>query len=337
MTVMVRSTRRRLLGAGIATAALLAGVANSQAQSKVEATFAGILAPNHIITRGMEMLAQKAAEKSGGTLIIRVVHSGQLGGLKETMEATIAGNLEMTQVNNSSLGAFLPATMLFDLPFVFRDNDHMRKVVRGEIGQKIYADFAAKTGMMIMMSGLADGPRSVWNRTRPVRSPDDMKGLKLRVMESPIMVDTFRALGAIPTPMPFPEVYMAAKQSVIDGAETPPAGLIQMKAPEVARYYSLTKHFALPAAVGVNAKWFNGLSAAHRRALIEAADEARDWYDAAYEADDAQALAEARRQGMEINEVIDLRQFQASVRSVYDRYADRVGGLAMIERVLAVR
>jgi len=328
-------TRRSLAIA--AAGAVLALAPSAFAQQKVEATLAGILGPDHIITRGMIMMAEKAAQKTDGALVIKVVHSSQLGGLKETTEAVMAGNLQMTQVNNSSLGQFYSRTMLFDLPFVFRDNEHMKAVVRRPIGQKIYEDFAAKTGMMIIMSGLADGPRSVWNRTRAVRTPEDMKGLKLRVMEAPIMVDTFRALGAIPTPMPFPEVYMAARQRVIDGAETPPAGLIQMKAPEVAKYYSLTKHFALPAAVGVNSAWFKGLSAAHQAALLAAADEARTWYDATYDADDKQALAEAARQGMEINEVADLAQFQAAVKSVYDRYAERVGGMEMIKTVLDAR
>ena len=94
--------------------------------------------------------------------------------------------------------------MLFDLPFLFRDNEHMKRVVRGPIGQQVYAELERKTGIKLLMTGLPDGPRSVWNSRRAVRTPDDMKGIKLRVMQGPLLVDTFRALGAIPTPMPFP-------------------------------------------------------------------------------------------------------------------------------------
>lgn len=306
-------------------------------QPKVEATFAGILAKDHLITRAYQEFADRVRAKTQGGLSIRVVPAGQMGGIKETVEATMAGNLEFTQVNNAALGNFYSRTMLFDLPFIFRDNDHMKKVVRGELGTQIYAGFEQKTGMKIVMAGMADGPRSVWNSVRPVSKPADMKGMKLRVMESPIMISTFQSLGAIPTPMPFPEVYMAAKQRVIDGAETPPAGLLAMKAPEVAKYYSLTKHFALPAAAGVNVKWFRSLPPAYQTAILEAANEARAWYDAAYDADEKAALDAAVKQGMVVNDVASMEEFRAAVNKVYDEYRERVGGDAMIKAVLDTR
>jgi len=158
--------------------------------------------------------------------------------------------------------------------------------------------------------------------------------MKIRVMENPLMVDSFRALGAIPTPMAFPEIYMAAKQGVIDGGETPPFGVVELKAWEVAKYYSLTKHFAMPSGVGVSAKWFSGLPAEYQRAVMEAADEARAWYDAEFEAVNVEALKEMKKQGVEVNDVADLEQFRKAVKPVYDKYADRVGGWKMIQAVL---
>lgn len=306
----------------------------AEAGQKIEATLASVNAVN-IIVKGEMLFAQKVGEKTNGNLVIKVVYGGALGGMKENFEAIMAGNLELAQVNNAFLGTLYPGTMLFDLPFIFRDNEHMKHVVRGPVGQQVYGELEKKTGIReILMTGLADGPRSVWNRRRAVRTPEDMKGMKLRVMESPLMVDTFKALGAIPTPMPFPEVYMAAKQGVIDGAETPPFGVIEMKASEIAKYYSLTKHFAMPSGVGVNAKWFNALPAEYQRAMLEAADEARAWYDAEFEAINVAALKEMKQQGMEVNEVGDFEQFRKTVKSVYDKYADRVGGWKMIQAVL---
>ena len=232
---------------------LLPSVARvAEAGEKIQATLASVNAIN-VIVKSELLFADKVRAKTNGGLDIKVVYGGALGGMKENFEAIMANNLELAQVNNAFLGTLYSGTMLFDLPFVFRDNEHMKRVVRGPIGQQVYGEFEKKTGMRILMTGLADGPRSTWNRKRAILSPDDMRGMKLRVMENPLMVDSFRALGAIPTPMAFPEIYMAAKQGVIDGGETPPFGVVELKAWEVAKYYSLTKHFAMPSGVGVSA------------------------------------------------------------------------------------
>ena len=237
-------------------------------------------------------------------------------------------------MNNANLAPLHPNTMLFDFPFIFRDYEHMKKVVRGPIGQQVYGEFEQKTGIKLIMTGLPDGARSIWNRRRPVLSPDDVKGLKLRVMEAPLMVDTFRALGAIPTPMASTEVYMAAKQGVIDGAEWGPLGIIEQKSYETAKYYTLTKHFNMPGSVGMSVKWFNGLKPEHQKAIMEAADEARAWFDKEFDADEARALAEVKKRGMEIVENPDIERFRTAVKPVYDKYADKVGGWKMIQAVL---
>lgn len=304
-----------------------------EAGQRSEATLASVNAIN-VIVKSELLFADKVRAKTNGTLDIKVVYGGALGGMKENFEAIMANNLELAQVNNAFLGTLYPGTMLFDLPFIFRDNEHMKRVVRGPIGQQVYGEFEKKTGMRIIMTGLADGPRSTWNRKRAIFSPDDMRGMKLRVMENPLMVDSFRALGAIPTPMAFPEIYMAAKQGVIDGGETPPFGVVELKAWEVAKYYSLTKHFAMPSGVGVSAKWFSGLPAEYQRAVMDAADEARAWYDAEFEAVNVEALKEMKKQGVEVNDVADIEQFRKAVKPVYDKYADRVGGWKMIQAVL---
>ena len=305
----------------------------AEAGQKMQATLASVNAIN-VIVKSELLFADKVRAKTNGGLDIKVVYGGALGGMKENFEAIMANNLELAQVNNAFLGTLYSGTMLFDLPFIFRDNEHMKRVVRGPIGQQVYGEFEKKTGMRILMTGLADGPRSTWNRKRLILSPDDMRGMKLRVMENPLMVDSFRALGAIPTPMAFPEIYMAAKQGVIDGGETPPFGVVELKAWEVAKYYSLTKHFAMPSGVGVSAKWFSGLPAEYQRAVMEAADEARAWYDAEFEAVNVEALKEMKKQGVEVNDVADLEQFRKAVKPVYDKYADRVGGWKMIQAVL---
>jgi tripartite ATP-independent transporter DctP family solute receptor len=331
----------RLVTLGLVTLGLVTGLLSMAPPlaiaQKVEATLASVNSPAYINPRMQMVFIQKVAEKTNGQVAIKWVGSGQLGGLKENLEAIIAGNLELCGVNNANLAPLYPNTMLFDFPFIFRDYEHMKKVVRGPIGQQVYGEFEQKTGIKLIMTGLPDGARSIWNRRRPVLSPDDVKGLKLRVMEAPLMVDTFRALGAIPTPMASTEVYMAAKQGVIDGAEWGPLGIIEQKSYETAKYYTLTKHFNMPGSVGMSAKWFNGLKPEHQKAIMEAAEEARAWFDKEFDADEARALAEVKKRGMEIVENPDIERFRTAVKPVYDKYADKVGGWKMIQAVLDTR
>jgi len=334
---MIRISRR-YLSLMLTTLALgLPAAGSAMAQTKTEATLAGILPREHLLTKSFQVFADKLAEKTGGALTVKVVHSSQLGGLKETTEATISGNLEFTQINNALLGSFYSRTMLFDLPFIFRDNDHMKKVVRGTMGTEIYKEFEARAGLKILMAGLPDGPRSVWNSKRQIVQPADMKGMRLRVMESPIMIATFEQLGAIPVPMAFPEVYMAARQGVIDGAETPAGALTPMRVPEIAKYYSLTRHFALPAAIAVNSAWFAKRPKAQQDAILQAAEEARAWYDSEYDADEKASLAAAVKDGLVVNEVGNVEDFRKAVAKVYDTYRERVGGDAQIQAVMAVK
>ena len=328
----------RLATLGLVALGLVAGLIpmwpSTAIAQKVEATLASVNSAAYINPRMQMLFIQKVAEKTNGQITIKWVGSGQLGGLKENLEAIIGGNLELCGVNNANLAPLHPNTMLFDFPFIFRDYEHMKKVVRGPIGQQVYGEFEQKTGIKLIMTGLPDGARSIWNRRRPVLSPEDVKGLKLRVMEAPLMVDTFRALGAIPTPMASTEVYMAAKQGVIDGAEWGPLGIIEQKSYETAKYYTLTKHFNMPGSVGMSAKWFNGLKPEHQKAIMEAAEEARAWFDKEFDADEARALVEVKKRGMEIVENPDIEPFRTAVKAVYDKYADKVGGWKMIQAVL---
>jgi len=320
----------------IAAGSVLSVVTGSMAtaQARVQATLASVNSADYINPRMQMVFIDKVKQRTNGTLDIKWVGNGQLGGLKENLEAIIAGNLEMCGVANANLGPLSPGPMLFDLPFVFRDYDHMKKVVRGPIGQQIYKDFEAKTGIKLVMTGLPDGARSIWNRQRPVRTPADVKGLKLRVMQSPLLVDAFALLGAIPAPMSSTEVYMAAKQGVIDGAEWGPLGMIEQKSYETAKYYTLTKHLNSPGSVAIGLRWFNGLSKAHQDAIMASAEEAQAWFDAQFDKEEAAALEEVRKRGMEIIETPEIAPFVAAVRPVYDKYAERVGGWKMIQAVL---
>lgn len=328
----MKSAMTRLVGLlGIAVMVAVAG--NAWAGQRIEATLASVMQPGNIIYRAHDFFVKRVAEKTNGGLQVRHVGSSQLGGMKEQLESLLAGNVEMMFMNNSYLATLHSNTMLFDLPFVFRDNEHMKRVVRGPIGAQVYDEYEKKTGVKLLMTGMMDGERSVWNARRPVIRPEDAKGLKLRVMESPLMVDTFRAFGALPTPMPTPEVYMATRQGVIDGGEWPPTAVVMNKVYETAKYYSITRHFNMPASVAVNAKWFNRLPAEYQKALQEAANDTLSWHDREFTKDEQEALEKLKQEGVQINEA-DLAAFQQMMKPVYDKYAAQVGGWKMIQAVI---
>ena len=311
----------------------LLGAGGAWAGQKIEATDASVMHPGNIIYRAHEVFVQKVAEKTKGGLNIKLVGASQLGGMKEQLEALLAGNLEMMFMNNAYLATLYPNTMLFDLPFIFRDNEHMKRVVRGPLGNQVYGEYEKKTGVKLLMTGMMDGERSVWNAKRPITRPEDLKGLKLRVMESPIMVDTFRALGALATPMPTQDIYMATRQGVIDGGEWPPTAVLMNKVYETAKHFSFTRHFNMPASMAVNTKWFNGLPTEYQKAILEASDEAVSWHDRMFAQDEQEALEMLKSYGMQIT-TADQVAFQKMMKPVYDKYADKVGGSKMIQAVI---
>jgi tripartite ATP-independent transporter DctP family solute receptor len=277
---------------------------------------------------------EEVRTRTGGELDINWVGSGQLGGIKENLEAIIVGNLEFCGVANSNLGPLYPPAQLFDLPFLFRDTAHMVKVTRGPIGETIWRGVEEKTGIKLIMTGLPDGARSVWNSKHPVRTPADIKGLKLRVMQAPMMIDTFVALGAIPAPMASTDVYMAARQGVIDGAEWGPLGMIEQKSYEEAKYYTLTQHLNPPGSVAMSAAWYNTLPKSQQDIILGAADHARDWFDATFAKEESDALAQVKAKGVEVIEHPDLAPFIAAVKPVYEKYASQVGGWDTIKAVM---
>jgi tripartite ATP-independent transporter DctP family solute receptor len=319
--------------ATVAAATVMLAFVPAASRAQIKATFASVNSPDYINPRMQMRFINEVKERTHGGIVIAWVGSGQLGGLKENLEAIIAGNLEFCGVANANLGPLYPPAMLFDLPFIFRDTAHMVKVTRGPIGQEVWDGLEKKTGIKLIMTGLPDGARSVWNSKHPVVTPADLKGLKLRVMQAPMMVDMFAQMGAIPAPLASTEVYMAARQGVIDGAEWGPLGMIEQKSYEEAKYYTLTQHLNSPGSVAMSARWFYALSPENQEIIQSAADHARQWFDETFATDEAKALADLHTKGMEIIEHPDPAPFQAAVKPVYDKYADQVGGWAKIKAV----
>jgi tripartite ATP-independent transporter DctP family solute receptor len=183
-------------------------------------------------------------ERSGGKMSLQVFHSAQLGEEKDTIEQTKIGALQFNRVNMAPFNGIVPESGIPALPFVFRSTQHMRAVMDGKIGDDILAAFEPHG--FIGLCFYDSGARSFYNRERPIHTPADMKGMKIRLIQSDIFVALVQALGANATPMPYGEVYTALKTGVIDGAENNWPSYESSRHFEVAKHYSLDEHSLSP-------------------------------------------------------------------------------------------
>jgi tripartite ATP-independent transporter DctP family solute receptor len=255
------------------------------------------LDPQHSVHKGMVYLGQKLAEKSGGTMRVDVYPSGQLGSERECLELVQLGGLAMTKVSASVLEGFAPEFKVFGLPYLFRDDVHKNTVLDGPIGKEILAASVPK-----FMRGLCyydSGSRSFYTK-RPVRTPDDLKGLKIRVQESPMAFALIRAFGASATPISFGELYTSLQQGVVDGAENNPPSFHLARHYEVCKYYSLDEHTSVPDVVIISTHFWNSLTPQQQKWMQEAADESAVHQRALWQESTATSLAAVEKAGVEI-------------------------------------
>jgi len=211
---MRRETRIPLMCVA-AFAALVLVAASASATTTIKLAY--VAQPSNPYHPAMEYFAKKVQEKSKGALEVKLFHSQQLGGERDYIEGMQLGTLEMAGTSTAVLGPFEPRIQVLDLPFLFRSSDHLDKVLDGPIGKELAELFPPK-GFRIL--GFTDmGARYLHNSKRMIRTPEDMKGLKFRVMQNPVHIETYKAMGARAVPMARPEVYSALKQGALDGLD----------------------------------------------------------------------------------------------------------------------
>lgn len=281
-----------------------------------------VLAPTHPYTIGLEKFAELVAEKTDNKVKVEVFHSSQLGNERDMVEGLQLGTLEMALVSTAPLSSFTDDFLVFDLPFMFKDTASARKVVDSEIGQKLLDSLESQK--ILGLAYWENGFRSVTNNKKPIMTPEDLKGLKIRTMESPVQMESFNALGSSATPMAFGELFTALQQNTIDGQENPLAIVSTSKFYEVQKYLSLTEHFYAPAPLLISQDFFNKLAPEVQTAIKEAAIEARDFERQTLDDMNKSILEEIKANGMEINEV-DKAPFIEAVQPVYEKFSGQIG------------
>lgn len=287
----------------------------------------------HPFQAGAEAFKQVLEAETNGAVEVQIFPGEQLGPEDQTSQMVKQGTLACAvESAGGGLAPFVPEADLFNMPFIFRDTDHFYGVVDGPIGERI-AGKVEENLNAVFLGWWFSGVRNAWNGERPVQTPEDLEGLKIRVMGSPVLIDTFNALGAQATPMSFGEVYTSLQQGVIDGAETDHVDLLVEKFYEVTKHVSLTGHMYLAAGLICSKDVFDGLDAETQAAIEKAAAEAAAAERAAMQTMTETALADLKAKGLEFHDV-DIAPFQEKVQSVYEKNADAVGGMAAIEEVM---
>lgn len=280
----------------------------------------------------VRMMSRLLEERSGGRLSIRIYSGGQLGSERDTLELTVFGGLDLNRVNLAPLNAFAPETVILSLPFVFQSEPHMRAALDGAPGQAVLD--ALEPHGLIGLCFYDSGARSFYNTRRPIRTPDDMRGLKIRVQNSDLYVSMVEALSANATPMDLSEVYQGLMQGVIDGAENNWPSYESTRHFETAPFYSLTGHVMAPEVLVMSARRWRQLSEEDRTLVQVCARESVPFMRDLWDARVAAARERITASGVEVNEVDDVSAFADMMRPVWERFVRTPAQRRLLEDIL---
>jgi len=285
----------------------------------------------HPFQKGYEKFKEVLETETNGVVEVQIFPNAQLGSEEEASQMVKLGLLSASAAGSGGLASFVPEAELFNLPFIFRDLPHFYRVLDGPVGKQVAAHIEKKLNCVVLGYWFS-GIRNVWNSRKPIRTPADFKGLKIRVMSSSILVETFNALGAQATPMSFGQLYSALQMGVVDGAETDHIDLLQERFYEVTKYVSYTNHMFLAIALIFSKKQFDKLPPDIRNAVLKAGRASVTAEREVMETMTNAALIELKKKGIQFYEV-DKGPFQEKVRHVYRNNAKKVGGMKVIEAV----
>ncbi len=316
---------------GAASMLIVAALCGPLAAQEIVLKAADTHADGYPTVEAVEHAGKLLSDWTNGRIQVKMFAGRQLGEEKDTIEQTIAGAIELNRVNLAPLNGIIPETAIPALPYIFRSIEHMHKVMDGEIGAEILASME-KHGLV----GLAfydSGARSFYNSKRPINSPADMKGMKIRVQNSDLFVATMEALGANATPMEFGQVYEALKTGVIDGAENNWPSYESTRHFEVANHYTLDQHSLSPEVLVMSKIAWDKLSATDQQLVRKAAALSvpvmRELWNARVKSSKAKVIAN----GNMVIDSVDKQPFIDAMKPVYERFAGTDALQALVTRI----
>ena len=313
----MRVQAHALLLAGLVAAA---PAINAQEIHERTIRFGHLNNPDHPISAGVKKFAELMAAKSGGKHTVREFPSNQLGNEMQQQSALQGGTQEMTAPAPTSLAGIVKEFGLLDLPFIVANSKQADALTDGPVGKMLFAKLPDKGLVGLAFWDL--GFRNVTNSKRPITKPEDLEGIKLRVIPNPVFLETFKTFKANPVPMPFSDLYSALDTRAVDGQENPFAVILSNKFFEVQKFLSTTNHVYTANTILISKKFWDRLSPVEQKLVQDAALEARD-YQRKISRDAAQkAVGELRAKGMQVNEVppAELGRMRQMVRPVHDKF-----------------
>ena len=337
-------SRRRFLGAGVAVAASSqlgmlgnAGTASAQAPAilklpnKITLKVATIVAESFPYVDGLRLWKKKVEEKTGGDLEMQIFHTAQLGDERTINEGILAGSIH-AGVGAGAWAGFVPAYNVVELPFLIKDMKHMYKLADGELGEKI-AQQAEPKGFKVL-AYYSTGDQHFQTRRVQIRTLADFKGLKIRVIQNRAMVEGFRALGSVPTPLPYPEIYTALQQGTVDGTANDLLTVISAKLYEVAKFFTVSSYVVEPRPIIMSKAYFDGLPKEVQTLLTETARESAVFERKVFEDRSVGAMDEAKKNGMTFLELSDRDKWIEAVRPAWDEFGKSTPGAAELIDVI---
>jgi tripartite ATP-independent transporter DctP family solute receptor len=321
---------RRILAA--AALGLLTAFAGGTASAQTVLKSADVHPDGYPTVEAVKYFGSLLEKRTNGRYKVQVFHSSQLGGEKDTIEQTRFGVIELNRINMGPFNNLIPETVVPSLPFIFRSVDHMRKTMDGPVGDEILKAFEPHG--LVALAFYDSGARSFYNSKRPINTPADLKGMKVRVIQSDLFLDMVNALGANATPMPPGEVYSAIQTGVVDGAENNWPSYDSFRHAEVAKYYSLTEHSMSPEVLVMSKKTFDKLSPEDQKAVQESAKDSVAKMRELWEAREKEAEKKIRAGGSQIN-TVDKQPFIDAMKPVYDKYVKGEKVKDLVSRIQA--
>ena len=273
----------------------------------------------HPNTAAMDRFSELVGEATGGEVNVEVFHGGVLGSQPDALEQVRLGAIEVGNFNLGPIGPIVKEANLVSLPFIFKNVPHMFRVLEGEAGETIAAAMA-EAGIM-PLAWVDAGARSFYSQ-KAINTPEDVEGLKIRVMNNDLYTSMISAMGGNPSPMAFAEVQQALKTGVVDGAENNFPSFKNVGHFEVTTHYSLSEHLIIPECICVNTAKFEGLSEEMQAAVRGAAEEAAVFQRELWEVQSGEAREEVEAAGIVVNEIADKGPFQDAMVAVYDEYLE---------------
>jgi tripartite ATP-independent transporter DctP family solute receptor len=329
--------RRNMMLLGAATAVALTGLTGGAiAQQKLVLKATDVHPLGYPTVEAVVRMGKKLEQATNGRLTVQMFPSMQLGGEKEMIEQAQVGALAMARISVGPMGPIVPELNVFNLPFMFRDTAHMEKVIDGPIGDEMLKKLSDHpTANLVGLCWMNAGTRNVYNSKKPIKTIDDLKGLKIRMMGNPVFVDTMNALGGNGVAMGFDQLINGLQTGVVDGAENNYPSYASGQHYRYAKHYSTTEHLMIPELLVFSKRTWQTLSKEDQDLILKVAKEAQQeqrklWYEM-----EEKSLAQMKEAGVEVIKITDKKPFQAAVKPVWDKYGAQ--HQALIQRIQDVK